>query len=216
MKGFLTNYASAIGLDGKEVLDRYYRLKNEQLNQAAAAETLARQEEPAPKKNELFKEIVQYIRQIQLSSRNIQYIIAGGIGLGIIIALIFILSTKPRELATEAPAPVQTVESQEAPEQEQEPVAPPSTVKVADLRVKTTPNESCWIRLKERDTGKIIEEGTLESGEAREWNIDRPVVLLIGNAGGLMVSVRGGDYVTFGKSGQVVTRTFEPDPQVNP
>lgn len=206
VKGFLTNYATVVGLDVKEVLDRYHKLKNEQIS--VAVETPPSLPEDTPSKTAIFfNELVDSLKQIQLSPRVIQYIIAGGIGFGLLIGFIFILTTKPGEIATEAPAVV--VDSQVEMSQTETPVSPP-VAKTADLRIKAT--EVVWISLKERDTGTIIEEVNLQPGEAREWEIERPLVLRIGNAGGLQISLRGGDYAALGRSGEVVSETYEPNP----
>jgi cytoskeletal protein RodZ len=216
LKGFIVNYANTVELDSKAILDEYYQLREQKENTAATIAELTepKQEHPVPESP---------MPVVSLPSIDIKKKTSAHFGWGVLIVTGFILiaaivgvsiwQKRPAPEATDLEQESETLSatvqeptlSQEAPEPDTQIVV---ETDVADLRLRAT--ERVWIRLKEQDTGKIIEEVNLSANDTREWRIDRRLVLLIGNAGGLELSIRGGEFMTYGNHDQVITKLFEP------
>lgn len=75
-------------------------------------------------------------------------------------------------------------------------------------RVETTirVKEKCWVRV--RADGKLVFEGTLQPGAERTWGAGEAIDLVMGNAGGVRLTVNGEDLGPAGRPGQVVRRVF--------
>jgi hypothetical protein len=87
-----------------------------------------------------------------------------------------------------------------------ESVAPIEPVPVAGLTVRLVANSPCWIRAV-ADGAQTIER-TLKVGEAIEVRAKDQVLLRLGDAGAVGVSINGRAAAPIGGRGQVVTRRF--------
>jgi cytoskeleton protein RodZ len=68
--------------------------------------------------------------------------------------------------------------------------------------------DTSWIRVRTED-GRTSEE-TLVAGEVREWVSDRPLVVTIGNAGGVALELNGRALPPLGTKGAVIQRLVLP------
>jgi cytoskeletal protein RodZ len=75
------------------------------------------------------------------------------------------------------------------------------------LRVDVTLKSSSWIRVVV--DGKTKFEGTLKSGEQRTWVANKQLTVIAGNAGGVMLALNDGKARQLGKPGQSREVTFE-------
>lgn len=73
-----------------------------------------------------------------------------------------------------------------------------------DLALALRARESCWVAV-EADGVKVL-EGVLNAGETRKLRAKGELVLSVGNAGGVEVSVNGGAGVPLGRPGEVRRR----------
>jgi cytoskeleton protein RodZ len=69
-------------------------------------------------------------------------------------------------------------------------------------------SEPTWIRVR-TDDGRMTEE-TVPAGQVREWVSNRPLVLTIGNAGGVSFELNGRKLPALGGSGAVIQRIVLP------
>lgn len=213
LKGFIVNYANALELDGKGILGEYYQLKEQKENIAATiAESEPKQERPTPESPMPVVSLPRIDANKKTSAGSGRRILVV-VGLILVVMLVSFSIWQKRPVSTEAELEQETetiavaVEEDSLTQEEPETqivVAPD----VADLRLRAT--EKVWIRLKEQETGRLIEEVHLFADDIREWKIDKRLLLLVGNAGGLEISLRGGEFMTYGGRGQVITKLFEP------
>jgi cytoskeletal protein RodZ len=90
-------------------------------------------------------------------------------------------------------APVDSLGTEAQPEPEPE---------VLELGVAAEPGSECWLQYRDRDgrTGEAL----LMSGESTSFELAGPVVLTIGNAAALLLTVNGRTYSDLGPVGQVL------------
>ena len=74
------------------------------------------------------------------------------------------------------------------------------------LVARTT--EATWLRVRTED-GRTTEE-TVPAGAVREWVSNRPFVLTVGNAGGVVLELNGTELPPLGASGAVISRLVVP------
>ncbi|HVE99046.1 MAG TPA: helix-turn-helix domain-containing protein [Mycobacteriales bacterium] len=78
------------------------------------------------------------------------------------------------------------------------------------LRVRV-PGDKCYVQVREGGPrGPKIFEGTLSTGAVKDFRSDKPLYLLLGNAGAVTLVVNGRDLGSPGGPGQVVRTTFGP------
>lgn len=68
----------------------------------------------------------------------------------------------------------------------------------------------CWLRV--TADGARIYEGTLRAGVSRTFRADRELIVLMGNAGGVRVTLNGRDLGIQGRPGQVLTQVWKAAP----
>jgi cytoskeleton protein RodZ len=136
----------------------------------------------------------------------------------------------PTHTATTAPAPTQTlavsVSATEVPTTGStatvDTPAPPATVTPTRTPTRTpTPTRRVYtgitIELAFRDLswvqvtldGVRVFQGELDAGGTLTWTAERQVVLRVGNAGAVVVTINGEELGTLGEEGEVVDRIFE-------
>ena len=69
--------------------------------------------------------------------------------------------------------------------------------------------ENCWVQLTTA-SGQTIFSGIVAAGTARHWTERQTVSMVIGNPGGISLTVNGKNAVPPGSTNQVVTLSFGP------
>jgi cytoskeletal protein RodZ len=88
---------------------------------------------------------------------------------------------------------------------------PTSPRKQVELKVKA--RRSSWLNVRDAG-GKEIYSGLMRRGDVREWSTSKRIRILIGNGGGVKLTVNGKDLGAPGASGEVLRLSFGPgDPQ---
>jgi transcriptional regulator with XRE-family HTH domain len=82
----------------------------------------------------------------------------------------------------------------------------PEPVILTSIHLKMDATEPCWLRLV--DGEDVIYEGTLMSGDTREFTDLQTINVRLGNAGGIILTLNGLELPKFGASGQIVTKYF--------
>lgn len=110
-------------------------------------------------------------------------------------ALVTLPPLAPAATATSAPTPIPAA-------------APTSTISssrgAVDVELKTT--DRTWIRA--TVDGKVVLEDILAAGQSRRWTGQQSVLLRVGNAGGVDVTVNGQHVGTLGPAQQPADREF--------
>lgn len=230
VKGFLVNFANAVGLNGEEILQKYYALKDQ-----ASADT---RETQNAESEMIWPEPVPPEKGARPAARGKTpfYILVSIVGLLLAGAIIFWIlqgrepAAGPVTVSPSAPASetgtVPVASGQTATETRDLPggaggrtepatgTPAPSTSKQTESPAATLPvlvveaDEVVWMGIYRRASGALLFEGTLYPDERREWILTEDVTLRIGNAGGLRISYRGQDLGKLGASGQVVTKVI--------
>jgi cytoskeletal protein RodZ len=83
--------------------------------------------------------------------------------------------------------------------------------KEVTVRIKAT--RASWLNVRD-DKGKQLFSGVIRAGQNEEWTAKKRISLVIGNGGGVRLTVNGKDVGSPGGGGQVVRLSFGPgDPQ---
>jgi cytoskeletal protein RodZ len=88
--------------------------------------------------------------------------------------------------------------------------APHSHVVVIDL----TAQNDCWVQLTTA-SGQTIFSGMVAAGTAEHWTERRAVHLVLGNPGGVKLTVNGKNAVPANSGGQVLTLSFGPGQKIS-
>jgi cytoskeletal protein RodZ len=107
---------------------------------------------------------------------------------------------KARPPASPAARPTSSPATQDRPV----PVLPRKEV---ELMVKAS--RSSWLNVRDA-TGKEIFSGLVHRGDVKKWTASRRIRILIGNGGGVKLTVNGKDLGSPGASGQVLRLSFGP------
>ncbi len=78
--------------------------------------------------------------------------------------------------------------------------------------IHLTAIEDCWVQLTTA-SGRTIFSGTIPGGTVKRWTEHRAVSLLLGNPGGIALTVNGKNLGSPGNTGQPVTLSFGPGQQ---
>lgn len=219
MKGFLVNYARSVGLDGAEILEDYYRIKTEK-------ERNRQNEEEEKEEREK--------RQIEKPSRSKAILSELPIWIGPLIIIILSVGLYSLWRFWQAPpTPPTDYRVNKASLEEGSPERSEIGITEGDrdqsLGVSTETDStqgarrekeasiltakarnSVWIGLYEQDSGKMIFEGTLRSGEKLEWKISTGITVRIGNAAGVNLFFEDQDLGRLGGEGEVITLRLAP------
>jgi cytoskeletal protein RodZ len=84
-------------------------------------------------------------------------------------------------------------------------LAPPTDVTLR-IRAKLT----TWINVRD-NKGKQLFSGLLRRGDAKEWTARKKIRVVLGNAGGVALTVNGKSLGSPGTTGQVVRLSFDPN-----
>lgn len=214
-KGFISNYAAAVGLDSQAILERYNRIKTEMEQPAPSGSTpmIAKPvvtEKTASKENPGAKEKPK--KTYRLKSPISAVILGILVGLAI-FGLIFgktlkiMMGTtktavsnrtkivashkkksnvKPFVKPAEQPLPSETVVKQIYP---------------APVTIMATFTEPVWVRI--YVDGKMFQEKTFTASDAQQlWTAQQKMTLHIGNLGGIKLVLNGKNLGSLGERGQ--------------
>jgi len=115
-------------------------------------------------------------------------------------------ASPPPPMHQAAPPPVQTA-SETVPASEPAPVAEPASgsplpaASTAPVRVEMTADEPVWIEIK--SDGRVTFSGLMQANESRTVDANSTVLLVLGNAGGVNISLNGKPIGSVGAKGQV-------------
>jgi cytoskeletal protein RodZ len=84
-----------------------------------------------------------------------------------------------------------------------------SSADAGGLTIALTAEEATWVRA--TANGKIVFSGILQPNESKSLSAAEPMILRIGNAGGLAISLNGKSIPAVGPRGQVRTVQLSPD-----
>ncbi len=230
-RGFLVNYANAIGIDADEVLRKYNELKNPYPEQRIAPPQISSEKEKSdpPKKAEMTT--AQPARSGWLKG------IYWGVGaalLGIVILLLLMplfrspdhAKVKPvaktavpspkKDLVQEQPAstssPTPSATPNVAAAQPEAPAATPTTSVTpteAPIQVEAEFSDRVWVRINADGASLLTRE--FNSGDAKQsWTAQKTMEITFGNPAGVHLSLNGKDLGPIGKYGVPITIKLTP------
>lgn len=199
LRGFLQNYAEAIGLPPRQVLDFYDRLR------AAASPGTSGEGVPLPSVSiSPTKEAAE--ERPRPFSRRQAAVAAGSIVL--LLALVFLAVRDWRRSGP--PSPQAEVQKVTRPAGKEEPVPkeeiPSSSSAKAGLELVLVYTGRCWVLL-ECD-GREVFQGTVEAGTRQEWKAQETITAKFGNAGAVRAELNGEVLPPLGAPGQIVVKEF--------
>jgi cytoskeletal protein RodZ len=89
------------------------------------------------------------------------------------------------------------------------PPARPSPAAARDVVIHLSAVEDCWVQLTTA-SGRTIFSGIVASGTHQRWTEHQAVSLVLGNPGGIVLTVNGKHLGSPGQAGQPVTLSFGP------
>lgn len=213
LRGFIKSYAKFLGLDYKEILDKYY-------DERGISRTLAEvpTDEPAvqPAADTAAVKSDQKVSQTQSNNfhRRIedhkQKRITVNVIFAVIIAFIVIGCAAyfivPLFTATKPSSPVQPAASQQTTQQKQ---AQQADSKPTVAHVELAFTDTCWVQVKV--DGKTVLEKTVDKNSYFQWEGKQNVEVTVGNAGVAKAKLNGKDIGSLGNKGSVVTKIFTKD-----
>jgi cytoskeleton protein RodZ len=212
VRGFLRTYAAQIGLDPKEVLNMY-EAQSDSFSAPARKETIVRRKKLEP--------LVKYLLTLLI------------IVLGVSLAFLFFFketsvppspSSSPeippaqtplakKDPSATLPSPEKEPSKELAPAKPEEkpgklPAAGPMTAEEARKKekhhvLKVNAIERTWLRIQADDEPEF--EALLQPKEMATWTARRQFKILLGNAGGVEISLDGNLQGPLGESGQVIS-----------
>ena len=228
VKGFLVNFAKNVGLDGEQILQKYYAAKEQKLQVDEGSLTQA--EESLGVLNETV--VPEKVPAKRLARKKPAFLIPVVIGFLLVVVIMLWallpsasdsqeasrMETPPaeeHELAEERVTGQEVTRTEEqqltvetGPTQEEREALPGNT---PESLLSVQASEVVWLGVYGRVSERVIFEGTLYPDERQEWALTEDVTLRIGNAGGLRVNYGGADLGPLGYSGQVITKVITVD-----
>jgi cytoskeletal protein RodZ len=192
-KGFLANYATAIGLDGQEILRKYHQLKADQEEKERQAQLEAAAE---VKKNPVIN--LAWSREVYLGIVTVMIVILIGVSL-------FAFPSYNQQSGEDFAVDSQTTE-------EGNTADPNSEFLPAPITVYATFKERVWIQIKKDGSYLPSIEGMTfnPSSTTQLWTAQKELILKIGNPVGVNLSFNNKDIGKLGETGVVTTYKFTP------
>ncbi len=203
VRGFLRNYALALGLDPEAVL--------------AASGRVASSPIPSPHESQP-EEILD---EPLMPTRGGHWVISVAIGIMVVVAIglaswtlyRFFGPGRPQPQPTATPQPSATAAPAmltvaPAPTASATPTAEPSATPepVTGILLRLEATARAWVRV--TLDGRLAYEGDLEPGQIQQWQGIDQILLRTGNAGGLRVWYNGQEEPPLGGPGEVVDHTW--------
>jgi cytoskeletal protein RodZ len=85
----------------------------------------------------------------------------------------------------------------------------PSPAPRKDVTVRVKAKRASWLNVRDAK-GKELFSGMIRAGQTEEWKSKKRIRLLIGNGGGVRVTVNGKDVGAPGETGQVIRLSYGP------
>ncbi|HEX3047266.1 MAG TPA: RodZ domain-containing protein [Bacillota bacterium] len=198
-KGFVANYATAIGLDGQEVLQKYHQLKADEEEKERQAQLEAAAE---VKKNPVVN--LTWSREVYLG------IVTVMIGLLIGVSL-FAFPSYNQQSGEDEIALSETTDGENNPDANSEFLPAPITV-------YATFKERVWIQIKKDGSYLPSEDGMTfnPSNTSQLWTAQKELVLKVGNPAGISLTFNNKEQGKLGEAGVVTTLRFTPKGLVKP
>jgi cytoskeletal protein RodZ len=193
VKGFLRNYASYLGLNGEEFVQRY---KDAKQPPATVAQLDKKEERP----------------NFEVKAPGSNRIIYWGLAIGIVGAGYFGYNqfSQPSTPKVSNPPPISSTPVPGASQQTPPPgtAQPPQTTPVIQgVKVDAKITAKCWVQV--LADGREIFEGVLKQGDIATWEAKTTMEITLGNAGGVELTVNGQPQGALGKSGDVVNKVYK-------
>lgn len=224
-KGFLVNFANAVGLDGQQLLEKYYQLKNEipQIQPVSAEEqpevsqVAMENTKPESPKQENAK---PQVKRLRLKKKANLWI---GIAILILIAAVFLIIPVIKErtisLSQAADVPLETGTEPVAEVKQDSPEEIVTTqVFPAPITVYAEFSENVWVRVKSDGKYIYMENGVTFTRDSPKqvWTAQESMEIRVGNSGGIKLSFNGQELDTSGQHGVSKTYHFTPEGLVAP
>ncbi|KYZ77129.1 hypothetical protein AXX12_03060 [Anaerosporomusa subterranea] len=204
-KGFIRNYANALGLNGSECVELFRKSQQpiETLPTTAVEEKKNQEQEESPSVSPSVttrrRQRSRKAETMWIGALLLLFVLAGGIW--------WYTST-----AQDDPKPQTPPQAQQQPTPsgsvQQQPPAQVTPAKPAGKPVVIAAkfiNQS-WIQV--MADGKQIYEGIPQAGESMTWQAEQQITMKVGNAGGVEVTHNGQSIGKLGGNGEVVLKTF--------
>lgn len=217
-KGFLVNFANAVGLDGQQLLEKYYQLKNEipQIQPVNAGE---QPEQPEVSKTAVENSKSQTKRLRLKKKANLWVGIAIIILIGAVFLIIPVIKERTITLSQAADVSVET-EEPVVDEVKEEPPEEVVTTQVfpAPITVYAEFSENVWVRVKSDGKYIYMENGVTFTKDSPKqvWTAQESLEIRVGNSGGIKLSFNGQELETLGRRGVSKTYRFTPEGLVAP
>ncbi len=199
-KGFIVNYANAVGLNGQAVLQKYHDLKSAQEEQAKQEQLIIEQVENASPKSNLNND---WIKGIYLG-------VAGALAIVLLISFFLLPSLhkpKPGEIAQ----PVEIGETHNSPDYNQ-------TLFPAPITITAEFKQRVWVQVVADGEYIFMRDGrTFDPSEpVQVWTAQQEMQIKMGNPAGVDLTFNGKKIGILGPEGIVKTVKFKPDGIVAP
>jgi len=206
VRGFLNNYATFLGLDGKAFVQEYKARQQAAVEAAAAQETV--EGKPLPRRKQKFESLASAGRKTGFKKSMVAVAV-----IVVVAAVGFLLSQRGDESATPSGAQDSTV-TQQAGQSHQNGQAKPATTNnatdkpvAAGVKLVTQLEANCWFQVWQDDN--VIYSGTLKAGEIKEWTAERQLKIRFGYPQGVKLIYNGKEIGYAGESAKPVTLSFD-------
>jgi cytoskeletal protein RodZ len=196
-KGFIANYASAIGLDPQEVLQRYHQIKFER--------------EEQERQIQLERAVVEkYNPTVTLRwSREVYLTIAASL-IGLLVVFSFLFPSVKHSYIDEVFSS-RTKQGSKPPDG--------STAKFPyPITVYATFTTKVWVLVKSDGNYLYTKDGTTFSASTSKllWTAQKELEIQVGNPAGIRLNFNGKDMGPLGEEKKVVTLKFSPNGLITP
>ncbi|MEM9116738.1 MAG: RodZ domain-containing protein [Cyanobacteria bacterium P01_F01_bin.56] len=228
VQGFIRRYADYLGLDGREVSNRFEPtpvavLPDPVLATSSLVEGVVKQQDKhglkvlSKAESTLISKPLKPTAPFQL---RWQWLLAV-LGVAAMVGLIAWLTTRntpQRSIATpetneEADGAIATTATPDDPTAVESPSAPaPSTLQTDELTFAVNLEQDAWMRV--TIDGEVAYEGILSAGSEETWTGEDEISITAGNSGGVLFSFNGSETRPLGQPGAVSSLTLTPNTEV--
>lgn len=205
LKGFIKAYAKFLGLDYKEMLQKYHEEKATSAPEPVTIEDTAKEslhtEQQAPPKVSANTSTLHKFSETRKKNNNTINIIfialVAIIVIGCVAYFVVPLFTAPK-VAKQVNVPAVATQQQESAAQPEQ--------KNNGVHVEATFTDKCWTQVKV--DGQTVVEKTVPRGSSLKWDGSQEIEIVAGNAKAVQVKYNGKDLGALGNSGAVITKKF--------
>jgi hypothetical protein len=200
-KGFIVNYANVIGLDGQQILQKYYDLKAAQEEQIRQEQLLKEEEENESPKTNLNND---WIKGIYLG-------VAGALAIVLLISF-FLIPSLHNSKTEDAIKPVGIEETPETPDYNNQTLFPAPITITAEFRKRV------WVQVIADGESIFLRDGrTFDASEpVQVWTAQQEMEVKIGDPSGIELTFNGKKLGPLGVEGKSKIVKFKPDGLVAP